>query len=330
MLSVLLIVIQGAGWLALALMTVYHCAKANRALHSWPVTLEKINRWAQADAVPSGSGSEGDAAADMIGTLRAARLALEQAPSIPLELYPIAGSMQLLFQLTRYRKQLIARRTAGEGSADGGGGGGGSGSLAIQMDSVASSSSSSLTDNSRRAVAAVRGGATDPLSPAAAAAASSASSPSSTSSSQPHILEWSVQDAADDVAQLVARASRRTLLPNQLLERALDGMQTAMAVKARQHALMHPIKRRILLKLLAAHALRGDDEYQQQPQEDELAPLSLPQPPAVNSSSAAAPLHMSLHSLGGRARMSALATVAEQAGGEEEDDDDERAAFLDR
>jgi hypothetical protein len=41
-------------------------------------------------------------------------------------------------------------------------------------------------------------------------------------------------------------------------------------------------------------------------------------------------LHMSLHSLGGRSRMTSLATVAEQAGGEEEDDDDERAAFLDR
>jgi hypothetical protein len=98
-------------------------------------------------------------AQDLICTLREARLALDEAPTIPLELYPIARATALLYRLDQHRR-VLAQRHGGR-DVDGGDAAGGA---------------------------------------------------------PPHILEWTVHDAIEDVAQLVARAQKRTLLPNQLLE----------------------------------------------------------------------------------------------------------------
>ena len=78
-----------------------------------------------------------------------------------------------------------------------------------------------------------------------------------TTQADQHVLEWTVQDLCEDLSRIMDQC-KGTLLPNALVESALVGFSGALRRKARHLATMHPCKRRILLKLLAARALLTD------------------------------------------------------------------------
>ena len=173
---------------------------------AWPVTAEKIARWADKDqdlvshcrifvgfyfvfthSYCFHNALNGFSLSQII-TLREGRLALEAATAYPLELYPLAHVSQLLYRLQRHRRLLTQSQSY------------------LQEEDNHSHASSSSSSSSHALVRHHPSTTTN------------SSSNSSSVTGQPHILEWTLQDMVQDVARLVHQAARTSLLPNALLE----------------------------------------------------------------------------------------------------------------
>ncbi len=77
MVQALLAAIQGFVGIGIGVRLLWTVCRRQRNLHTWPVTEERIFRWAEHDM-------------DLIDALRRARQLLADAVAIPLELQPVA------------------------------------------------------------------------------------------------------------------------------------------------------------------------------------------------------------------------------------------------
>lgn len=74
-----------------------------------------------------------------------------------------------------------------------------------------------------------------------------------------HLLAWTLQDMTEELALIYENSQQLSLLPNEGLEGALEGLHDAMRQKQFDRLLLHPAKARALGRLAALRALLGDD-----------------------------------------------------------------------